>query len=367
MCSSYFETLPSKKFFPTSRLTQERKKNWVPTSYLQEEDEIRHQVFFVLRVAQIKKAKDFFADELHPRASTGKPRKPLSPPGLVYRHKKGTWESQEKEKKRKWPRKARRGLQRRQGSVCPTPRIPFLGSQVFGLRSGPSWLKYRLLQDLVYKEAMCKVISGNGLLYAVKAVPQKYYFMHLFSKSSTLKGLLYAGWRSRCKVSVARKVRTIAWAKREQESCHLADDNQPLFTSWKFLWWFHTWAILRSLANARKCQLKDFLWERKVWIMSSPTDVHRRRFPQKAEKGKVNGSDATTRFPWASCFWEAHVQCTSAKKLVSSNFAKILKVATKIRDTCEKTLFTPSSPVKDTKLYRFCLSNKRSPKSPINV
>ncbi len=63
----------------------------------------------------------------------------------------------------------------------------------------------------------------------------------------------------------------------------------------------------------------------------------------------------------------AHVQGTSAKKLVSSNLAKILKVATKIRETCEKTLFTPSSPVKATKLYPFCLSNKRSLKSPINV
>jgi hypothetical protein len=67
-------------------------------------------------------------------------------------------------------------------------------------------------------------------------------------------------------------------------------------------------------------------------------DVHSRRFPQKAEKGKVYGSDATTRFPRASCFREthafcsrnmgAHVQCTSAKKLVSSDFAKILKVVT---------------------------------------
>ncbi len=45
---------------------------------------------------------------------------------------------------------------------------------------------------------------------------------------------------------------------------------------------------------------------------------------------------------------EAHVQCTSAKKLVSSNFAKILKVATKIRETCEKTLFTPPSLKKAT-------------------
>jgi hypothetical protein len=31
----------------------------------------------------------FFADKLHTRASTGKPRKLLSPPGLVYHHKKG--------------------------------------------------------------------------------------------------------------------------------------------------------------------------------------------------------------------------------------------------------------------------------------
>jgi hypothetical protein len=37
-----------------------------------------------------------------------------------------------------------------------------------------------------------------------------------------------------------------------------------------------------------------------------------------------------------------------AKKIVSSDFAKILEIATKIRETCEKTLFTPSSPVKAT-------------------
>ncbi len=62
---------------------------------LQVEHKIRRWVFFVLRVAQWR---IFFVHELHTRASTGKPRKPLSPPGLVYRHKKGTWESQEKKK-----------------------------------------------------------------------------------------------------------------------------------------------------------------------------------------------------------------------------------------------------------------------------
>ena len=38
----------------------------------------------------------------------------------------------------------------------------------------------------------------------------------------------------------------------------------------------------------------------------------------------------------------------SAKKLVSSNVAKIQEVATKIRETCEKTLFTPPSPINAT-------------------
>ncbi len=58
----------------------------------------------------------------------------------------------------------------------------------------------------------------------------------------------------------------------------------------------------------------------------------------------------------------AHVRYTSAKKLVNSDFAKILEVATKLRETNEKTLFTPPSPTKATKLYRFCLSDKRLPK-----
>ena len=38
---------------------------------------------------------------------------------------------------------------------------------------------------------------------------------------------------------------------------------------------------------------------------------------------------------------EAHVQGTYAKKLVSSNLAKTLEVATKIRETCEKHRLLP--------------------------
>ncbi len=172
------------------------------------------------------------------------------------------------------------------------------------------------------------------------------------------------------------KDHTIAWAKCERERCHLTRDNQLLFTSWISFGdsilglYCVAWLTQESVSS------RIFVIKKGMSHVQS-NDVHSRRFPQKAEKGKVDGSDATTRFPRASCFWEthafcsrkmgAHVRCTSNKKLVSSDFAKILKVATKIRETCDKTLFTPSSPVKATKLYCFCLSDKRSPKSPINV
>jgi hypothetical protein len=38
----------------------------------------------------------------------------------------------------------------------------------------------------------------------------------LRSKSTTIKGLLYARWSSRCKAFVARNVRTMAWAKHKK-------------------------------------------------------------------------------------------------------------------------------------------------------
>ncbi len=50
--------------------------------------------------------------------------------------------------------------------------------------------------------------------------------------------------------------------------------------------------------------------------------------------------------------WDEQSDSCAAKKgaktLVNSDFAKILEVATKIREKCEKTLFTPPSPIKAT-------------------
>jgi hypothetical protein len=73
-------------------------------------------------------------------------------------------------KKRKRPRKVRRWLLRRQGSVCPQPRISFLVHKYLGSER-PISIEVLAPALFLYKEAMCEGSSGNGLLYAAKAVP----------------------------------------------------------------------------------------------------------------------------------------------------------------------------------------------------
>ncbi len=100
--------------------------------------------FFFLRVAQVKKAKDFFSDELHTRARTWKPSRR--------------------------PRKARRWLCEGKVPCVLNQEISFLVHEYLGSER-PISFEYWLLLDLVYEEAMCEGSSGNGLPYAAKAVP----------------------------------------------------------------------------------------------------------------------------------------------------------------------------------------------------
>jgi hypothetical protein len=58
------------------------------------------------------------------------------------------------------------------------------------------------------------------------------------------------------------------WAKHKEAVIRQATIN--LFMSLDILWWFHTQAVLRSLANARKCQLKDFCEEERYESCSVP-------------------------------------------------------------------------------------------------
>jgi hypothetical protein len=84
----------------------------------------------------------------------------------------------------------------------------------------------------------------------------------------------------------------------------LSEDKRQstLFTSLDILWCFHTRAILRSLANARKCQLEDFCEKEKYESCSVRRTFKADAF-RKVRKGKkLACSYATTRFPRASCF-----------------------------------------------------------------
>ncbi len=264
---------------------------------------------------------------------------------MVCCHKKGTWER--RKEKDQWRREG--GSSKGKGSVCPQPRISFFGSRVLGLRSSPSWLKYQLLRG--YEEAMCEGSSGNGLLYAAKAVPLKDYFTYLLSESSTIKGLLYAGWRSRCK-AVARKVRTIALEQSVSKNAIIWQATINLYSRVGYPWWFLLGLYCIAWLTQESVSLRIFVRKKG---MSHVQSNGRAQETPSARFGKekiyqwwsfyqVPTSVLLLRNP-CSRNMGAHVQCTSAKKLVSSDFTKILEVATKIRETCEKTLFTPSSPV----------------------
>ncbi len=54
------------------------------------------------------------------------------------------------------------------------------------------------------------------------------------------------------------------------------------------------------MANARKCQLEDFFEKGMSHVQSN--GCSQQTLSAEAEKGNLNGSDATTRFPRVSCF-----------------------------------------------------------------
>jgi hypothetical protein len=139
-------------FFPTSRLMQERKKNWVPTSYLQEEDKILQEedkiprrVFFVLQVAQIKKAEDFLYNQLPTRAMEVRESQ-----GSRWVHQ--GWSIATEESVRKSGRDKK---ETKEGEKVAPAKATFRVSQTknssfwftsIGVLRNPSRLKYRLLR-----------------------------------------------------------------------------------------------------------------------------------------------------------------------------------------------------------------------------
>ncbi len=88
-----------------------------------------------------------------------------------------------------------------------------------------------------------------------KEVPEMDYFKHQkqYLQRTTLRRMKIP-LRSICSKEEPHNCLSEAWAKKLS-----SDKQQSTFIhELDILWWFHTWAVLRSLANARKCQLEDF-------------------------------------------------------------------------------------------------------------
>ncbi len=147
--------------------------------------------FFVLRVVQDKKAKDFFYQRAtYKGRKYKKPRKLLNPPGLVCcrkekkrerprkvvcRHKKGTW----KKKKRKEKDQGRQegGSTKARFRVSSTKKFHFLVHEYLGPE--------RLISVEVSAPTRLS-LQGSHVRRKVRKRTT------LRSESSTLKGLLYA-------------------------------------------------------------------------------------------------------------------------------------------------------------------------------
>ncbi len=75
-----------------------------------------------------------------------------------------------KKKEKKKTKVGEKVALRRQGSLCPQPGISFLVHKYLGSER-PILIKVSAPALFLYEEAMCEGSSGNGLLYAAKAVP----------------------------------------------------------------------------------------------------------------------------------------------------------------------------------------------------
>ncbi len=100
-------------------------------------------MLFVLRVAQFRKAKDFFCRRATYKGKYGKAKEPLESARAGLSPQKGDVRKSRKEK-----HQGRREGGSKEGKVLCSLNQEFLffGSRVFGFRSGPSRLKYRLLR-----------------------------------------------------------------------------------------------------------------------------------------------------------------------------------------------------------------------------
>ncbi len=174
---------------------------------------------------------------------------------MVCRHKKGTWEKEERKRKDQG---------RQEGGSCKGKVLCALHQEFF----------FCFTSIWVWKRTNLVEVSAPTRLGLQGSHVQRKFRKQttLRSESSTLKGLLYPPIKQEqyhkrttlCRLKiplwsvVARKAALLPWS--EAWASKLSSDKQQstFIHELEILWWFHAWAVLRSLANARKCQLKDF-------------------------------------------------------------------------------------------------------------
>ncbi len=244
----------------------------------------------------------------------------------------------------------------------------------------PVLLNWRLLRPFFKEEATCKSITKKGLLYAPEnheecksgmlsdqprllCVTSMALLCHRgqqllkdmtslgtdFEMHAILQGYVED---PTAKDFIARKARTIALSKGQ------GTQQSTLFTSLEIPWRFLTRAVLRSLAGLmshEKGSVWGFLWVRKVWFTFAQWRFAPETFGkwQKGERSPVvsrlpgsckhlalrnlrfcarNMEHMYSVLAWSAKGtkkWDkksdSHATEKGAKKLVSSNFAKILE------------------------------------------
>ncbi len=127
--------------------------------------------FFCPTSRSNQESEGFFCQRATSKGKYGKAKEAVESARAGLSPQKGDVRKSRKRKEKKKTKEGEKVAPAKARFLVPYTKNSFFGSRVFGLRSGPSRFKYRLLRDLVYEEAMCKGSSGNGLLYAAKAVP----------------------------------------------------------------------------------------------------------------------------------------------------------------------------------------------------
>ncbi len=255
---------------------QERKKNQVPTSYLLQDLPLS---FFSPMSRSSQERGGIFCQRATYKGSrsTGSQGSRWVRQGWSV----ATKGEREKEKKRKekdqgrWSVATRRGREKKkkrkekamEGKKVATVKarfhVPYTKNFFFWFMSIWAWKRPVLVE----------VLAPTRLGLRGSHVRRKFRKRTILrSESSTLKGLLHAPikreqyhkrttlrrLKSCCEAFIARKVRTIALERSVSEKAVFRQATINLIHELEILWWFHAWAVLRSLANPRKCQLKDF-------------------------------------------------------------------------------------------------------------